>query len=136
MHVFTYGSLMFPAIWQRVVRGSYRSMPAVLTDHARFALIDDTYPGVVAQPGATVEGVLYWDVAAADIAALDAFEGDEYRREDVAVSIGAGRTMIAGTYLFLARHRLSDQAWAPDGFRMARFIDTYCSAKLGGQAAG
>lgn len=136
MHIFTYGSLMFPAIWQRVVRGVYRSTPAVLNGHARFSLIDDTYPGVVPDSEATVEGVLYFDVDEADVAALDAFEGNEYRRDTVMVVMESGETAIACTYIFLAESRLSKQPWEPQTFRMTRFIETYCSEKPGDQPAG
>lgn len=132
MHIFTYGSLMFPEIWQRVVRGNYRSVTATLPGFARYALADDTYPGMVAQAEAAVEGVLYYDVAPPDLAALDAFEGREYRREKVNVVIESGGTVIACTYIFLAEQRLSGLPWEPQAFQMSRFIGTYCSDKLGG----
>ncbi|MFC7288655.1 gamma-glutamylcyclotransferase family protein [Herminiimonas glaciei] len=132
MHIFTYGSLMFPEIWQRVVRGNYRSATATLPGFARYALADDTYPGMVAQAEASVEGVLYYDVAPQDLAALDAFEGNEYRRETVNVVIESGETTIACTYIFLAEQRLSGLPWEPQAFQMSRFIGTYCSDKLGG----
>lgn len=132
MHIFTYGSLMFPEIWQRVVRGNYRSATATLPGFARYALADDTYPGMVAQAEAVVEGVLYYDVAPPDLAALDAFEGREYRREKVNVVIESGETVIACTYIFLAEQRLSGLPWEPQAFQMSRFIGTYCSDKLGG----
>ena len=132
MHIFTYGSLMFPEIWQRVVRGNYRSATATLPGFARYALADDTYPGMVAQAEAVVEGVLYYDVAPPDLAALDAFEGREYRREKVNVVIKSGETVIACTYIFLAEQRLSGLPWEPQAFQMSRFIGTYCSDKLGG----
>jgi gamma-glutamylcyclotransferase (GGCT)/AIG2-like uncharacterized protein YtfP len=132
MHIFTYGSLMFPEIWQRVVRGNYRSATATLPGFARYALADDTYPGMVAQAEAVVEGLLYYDVAPPDLAALDAFEGREYRREKVNVVIESGETVIACTYIFLAEQRLSGLPWEPQAFQMSRFIGTYCSDKLGG----
>jgi gamma-glutamylcyclotransferase (GGCT)/AIG2-like uncharacterized protein YtfP len=132
MHVFTYGSLMFPEIWQRVVRGNYLSATATLADHARYALADDTYPGMVPQPQASVEGVLYYNVDEQDIAALDVFEGSEYRRQNVNVVIESGDLMIACTYIFLAGQRLSGIPWEPQAFQMSRFIGTYCSDKMGG----
>ena len=132
MHIFTYGSLMFPEIWQRVVRGNYRSATATLPGFARYALADDTYPGMVAQAEAVVEGLLYYDVAPPDLAALDAFEGREYRREKVNVVIESGETVIACTYIFLAEQRLSGLPWEPQAFQMSRFIGTYCSDKMGG----
>lgn len=132
MHIFTYGSLMFPEIWQRVVRGNYLSATATLSDHARYALADDTYPGMVAQADAAVEGVLYYDVTPQDVAALDQFEGSEYSRQNVNVVIESGETVIACTYIFLAKQRLSGLPWEPQAFQMSRFIGTYCSDKMGG----
>lgn len=132
MHIFTYGSLMFPEIWQRVVRGDYRSAPATAPGYARYALADDTYPGMIVSPKAAVEGVLYFDVGAQDVAALDAFEGSEYRRDQIDVVINSGEIMIACTYIFMAEHRLSSLPWEPQGFQMSRFIGSYCHDKLGG----
>lgn len=138
MHVFTYGSLMFPAVWRRVVRGSHRSVPAVLEGYARHAVRGELYPGIVRRPGASVEGVLYLDVGEADIAVLDAFEGDEYRRESVVVRTAAGgrpETMTADAYLFLADHRLAAGPWEPQHFRLANFIAAHCGGDAGGTTA-
>lgn len=132
MHIFTYGSLMFPQIWQRVVRGNYRSAPATASGYARYALADDTYPGMIARPQTTVEGVLYFDVDAQDVAALDAFEGSEYRRDQIDVVIDSSETVIACTYIFMAEQRLSGLPWEPQAFQMSRFIGSYCRDKLGG----
>lgn len=130
-HIFTYGSLMFAPVWQRVVQGTYRSAPARLDNYARFAITGETYPGMVAEDGASVIGVLYLDVSERDIAALDAFEGSEYRREDVLVTLETGETIAAGTYIYLLPEKLSQSPWSPEAFRLERFIGSYCRDKLG-----
>jgi gamma-glutamylcyclotransferase (GGCT)/AIG2-like uncharacterized protein YtfP len=130
-HIFTYGSLMFPQVWQRVVRGAYRSAAARLDGHARFEISGETYPGVIAAAGAAVSGVLYFDVSAEDVAALDAFEGSEYRRDSVAVTLESGETLAAGIYIYLLPEKLSKSPWLPEKFQMERFIGTYCREKLG-----
>lgn len=130
-HVFTYGSLMFAPVWQRVVAGSYRSVPATLDGHARFSLAGDTYPGMLARADHAVRGVLYFDVAAADLAALDSFEGDQYQRCQVETRTDDGLAVCAETYVFEAVHRLSDQAWEPENFALQQFLDSYCRDKLG-----
>lgn len=122
---------MFAPVWERVVAGRYRSSAATLAGHARFALRDDTYPGTVAAPGGTVAGVVYFDIDAADLAALDHFEGSEYRRTDVQLRLDDGSVLAAQTYLFEAHGRLSDQPWNPDTFALERFLDSYCRDKLG-----
>ncbi|MDO8305613.1 gamma-glutamylcyclotransferase family protein [Herminiimonas sp.] len=113
------------------MRGSYRSVPATAHDFIRRALVDDTYPGMVARAGEQVEGVLYFDVDAQDVAALDAFEGCEYARAEIAVKMPAGEIVIAGTYIFLARQRLSAVSWEPQAFQMSRFIGAYSRDKFG-----
>lgn len=130
-HIFTYGSLMFAPVWRRVVQGTYRSAPARLDNHARFAIIGETYPGMVAMDGDSVAGVLYFDVSDRDIAALDAFEGIEYRREQVVVTLENGESAVANTYIYRATEKLSQSPWLPETFQLERFIGSYCRDKLG-----
>lgn len=129
-NVFTYGSLMFEQIWTRVVRGRYRAMPAIATDHARFAVRDETYPAMIARPGSQVAGVVYFDVEDGDVAALDRFEGEDYRRCAIQLTLADGRPLVAETYLYIDATRLSD-AWIPENFDVPRFIASYCRDKLG-----
>lgn len=130
-HVFTYGSLMFPQVWERVVRGRYRSAPAGVHGHVRYALAGETYPGMIAHPVGTVEGVVYFDVDADDIAALDAFEGTEYARHALQAQLAGGESIPVHTYIYLLPHRLSTLPWRPEAFQMHRFIESYCRDKLG-----
>jgi gamma-glutamylcyclotransferase (GGCT)/AIG2-like uncharacterized protein YtfP len=130
-HVFTYGSLMFPQVWQRVVRGEYRFARATAAGYARYAITGETYPGMVGQAGSAVQGVLYFDVGPQDLAALDAFEGGEYRREEIDVTLDAGETVRASTYIYLLPEKLSESKWLPEVFQMERFIGTYCRDRLG-----
>lgn len=129
-NVFTYGSLMFAPVWGRVVRGTYRSAAAQLAGYRRYALADDTYPGMVLQDGASVEGVLYFDVDDTDLAALDHFEGAEYRRCSVVLDTHTPTATAAHTYVFEAVQRLSQQPWDPASFALQRFLDSYCRDKL------
>jgi gamma-glutamylcyclotransferase (GGCT)/AIG2-like uncharacterized protein YtfP len=124
MNIFTYGSLMFPQVWERVVRSDYRATSARLDGYARFAIAGETYPGMVAQRIASVQGVLYFEIAPQDLAALDAFEGAEYRREPVQVMLESGEAVSATTYVYLLPQKLSASAWLPEAFQMERFIGT------------
>ena len=134
MHVFAYGSLMFPEVWTRVVRGRYRSAPAQVPDHARFMVRDETYPGAVAAPGQRLAGVLWFDVDAADLARLDRFEGADYRRIVVSARVADGadgaestgnRRHAAALYLYLPVERLLPRPWLPEEFDMATFLAVY-----------
>lgn len=117
---------MFPRIWQRVVRGNYRSAPAVVNGYARFAVIGQTYPGMIAHPGAVVSGVVYFDVDADDIALLDAFEGQEYRRDTLQAQLENGAMVTASAYLYRNKSGLTAAAWDPERFQIERFMERHC----------
>ena len=125
-HVFTYGSLMFDAVWSRVVQGRYRSIEGSVAEHARFAIDGEDYPGMVPYGDARTTGLLYLDVDAGDLARLDEFEGTDYRREVVTVAAADGVAREAQTYIYLRVDRLLGAPWAPEAFAMQRFLETYC----------
>jgi gamma-glutamylcyclotransferase (GGCT)/AIG2-like uncharacterized protein YtfP len=135
-HVFTYGSLMFDPVWRRVVQGQYRRRPAALAGFDRFAVRDETYPGVVrsASAAACVTGFVYLDVNAADIARLDDFEGCDYQRIDAPVKdCDDGSLYQASLYLYLPRQRLLAQPWDETLFErvtMAKFLNRFCPPGL------
>lgn len=129
-HVFTYGSLMFDAVWSRVVQGRYASIEGSIEGHGRFAIDGEDYPGMVPRADARVAGVLYLDVDDVDLTRLDQFEGDDYRREVVTVTASDGVAREAQTYVYLRAERLLASAWEPDAFAMQRFLETYCRDRL------
>lgn len=117
-HVFTYGSLMFAPVWQRIVRSRPASRPARLSGFERLSVRDETYPAIVERSGASVEGVLYLEVADDDLQRLDAFEGSDYERRTLAVRIlegGAGH-VPAETYVWRDPVRLHARPWDAQGF--------------------
>jgi gamma-glutamylcyclotransferase (GGCT)/AIG2-like uncharacterized protein YtfP len=128
-NIFTYGSLMFRVVWEQVVRGRCLSGKAMLEDHARYAISAATYPGMVAQAGAGVEGILYRAVDAEDVARLDAFEGMEYRRTLVSVLLPDGTSVEAQTYIYTVPQRLLSAPWYADRFDIPRFMNTYCPSR-------
>jgi len=126
LNVFTYGSLMYPEVWDRVVRGRYRSAAAQLTGFRRRALTDASYPAAVSEAGARIRGRVYFDVAADDLARLDAFEASEYRREEVEVQADtpAGPvTARAQVYVYLVVSRLAPQDWDEQRFERDHLAD-------------
>lgn len=137
MNVFTYGSLMYPQVWERVVRARYRSAPARLDGFERRALAGVSYPGAIRSDASRIRGRVYFDVDAADLARLDAFESSEYRREEVVVSIedAGGRKVPAQLYVYLDHARLLAQDWDVARFErdhLAGFADEHGA----GTAAG
>lgn len=134
-HVFTYGSLMFDAVWCRVVRGHYRSEPCEIEGYQRFAIRSESYPAMVRMAGVRLAGRLWLDVLPDDLARLDRFEGPEYQRIEIAVAparassddrsslpaVSVWRT--AQAYLWLDGARLTDLPWDPALFERERLED-------------
>jgi gamma-glutamylcyclotransferase (GGCT)/AIG2-like uncharacterized protein YtfP len=83
-NVFTYGTLMFPKVWEYVVQGQYASQKARIAGFERFAVIDQDFPAVVpAENNRHVSGVLYLNVSPEDMFRLDEYESHIYHRKTV-----------------------------------------------------
>ncbi|MGQ3052644.1 MAG: gamma-glutamylcyclotransferase family protein [Roseateles sp.] len=134
-HVFTYGSLMWADIMARVCGSEFASEPASLPDHTRRPVHGQDYPGLQQFPGGLVPGRLYRDVDAAALARLDAFEGVEYERIGVIVTLTDGSKLPAQAYHF--RTTLADRLlpgdWDVEAFGSegrARFVARYVGFDL------
>ncbi|HEX4916309.1 MAG TPA: gamma-glutamylcyclotransferase family protein [Limnobacter sp.] len=114
-HVFVYGSLMYLPVWGQVVQGTYACKNATLLGHARYAVPGETYPAMVQQADAQVNGLLWMDVTAQDLARLDAFEGPEYERQTVTVHAD-GLPLQAQTYIWSAPEHLDGTLWQVSQF--------------------
>ena len=131
MNIFTYGSLMYDAVWQRVVGVDYDKVRATIHGYRRRAIKGETYPALI--PGnknETVDGVLYFAVRAADIDRLDRFEGDYYRRIHLHCRLADGRIIEAEGYRFKDkfRHLVEDNPWNTEAFESSitdRFLSNY-----------
>jgi gamma-glutamylcyclotransferase (GGCT)/AIG2-like uncharacterized protein YtfP len=101
--LFTYGTLMFPAVVRRLARRSLSMRPATLHGYSRRALHGAGYPGIVGEPGAAVRGVLIGGVSPALLARLDRWEGAEYERRLVRVETERGGAALAHVYALAPR---------------------------------
>lgn len=121
MNVFTYGSLMFEAVWSRLVTQPRASMLARLDDYERQGIFGELYPGLIPKPQARTEGRLWLGLSPQDVASLDAFEGAAYRRDSVKVTVCArhgGQTQVsAEVYVFLNPAQLTGAPWDTQRFR-------------------
>jgi gamma-glutamylcyclotransferase (GGCT)/AIG2-like uncharacterized protein YtfP len=142
MHIFTYGSLMYRPVWERVVAGEYRAEAATVRGFSRRRIRGELYPALVrAAPDAEVAGVLYRDVSAPDVAALDRFEGEgeAYSRILVRIHLAGGGVEQGWSYLYLRRDLVEDSPWDPELFEtdgLERFLATYCRERAQRWAPG
>lgn len=133
-HLFAYGSLMWPDIMDRVCGADAAPgtppLAATLAGHARHPVRDQDYPAMVPADGHEVVGRLYPDLPDAAWARLDLFEGDDYERHEVLVTLADGRWSRAWTYLFKPDRvtRLAEGDWDEAAFARegkARFVARY-----------
>jgi gamma-glutamylcyclotransferase (GGCT)/AIG2-like uncharacterized protein YtfP len=111
VNVFTYGSLMFTPVWESVCVGRYATKKMVLRDFQRYCIKNESYPAVVPQPGASVEGLVYFDVSEVDQLALNQFEGEEYVLRHHQID-----GLSIAFYEFVALARIDKRDWSPDDF--------------------
>lgn len=120
MNLFAYGTLMFPEIWERVVGGEFRHVPATVHGFSVYRAAGQLFPVMVAAgEHDSVAGIVVYDLTAAELATLDDYESNIYERIDVSAVLADGRIEQAQAYLLpvAMRHLASREAWTADWFR-------------------
>lgn len=131
VNVFTYGSLMYPAVWERIVRGQYRHEIAKLKGYTRKNVLGEVYPALVCSATPSqLTGRLYYHVDEEDLRRLDIFEGEFYRRICVRVFCEPSRQIQACCYLWREKYmdKLTHQDWDPKHFQevgLPRFLTDF-----------
>ncbi|KAF1996445.1 hypothetical protein P154DRAFT_498551 [Amniculicola lignicola CBS 123094] len=98
---FFYGTLMAPPVLHRVIWGNtsppltqtslLKIRPAILHAYQRHKVKDADYPAILPEDGSSsVRGTLVTGLTDGDIWRLDIFEGFEYKRQKVTVSVLEG----------------------------------------------
>ena len=124
---------MFLPIWERIVSGSYTSLPAVLTGYTRMSVMNEDYPVIIPSQLGLCNGILYEQVSESDLALIDQFEGEEYKRITALVSLqnlGRPATVNAEIYCLNPDYSLiiSPTFWDEENFKknsIEKFIRKY-----------
>lgn len=119
MNLFTYGTLMFPEVWQRIDVGEFPSKPATLPGFAIYRVRDAVFPGIVrAEPGDKVTGLVYFDLDEDALFELDAYESDLYERIPVIAAAEHGPIECTAYVIPDSRKQaLTNEVWDADWFR-------------------
>lgn len=129
-NLFTYGSLMCSDIMYQVADCRVAFVSARLKGFQRSEISGEEYPGIVAHPGAEVEGVLYFDLPPRAIDRLDSFEGEQYSRQEVQVMTAQLVPYTAMTYVIKPEHcyLLTGKPWSYEHFLAVgktKFLEAY-----------
>ncbi len=106
---------MDDAVWARVAQEKCVRHRAVLHGYEARKLRGVTFPGLVECAGAVTPGLVYFDVSAAAMARLDAYEDDFYERLPVPVVLEDGSKLVPDVYLMLPAYpdMVLSERWEP-----------------------
>ena len=115
---FVYGTLMFPAVLNRLLGRVPATAAAVLPGYARRAVSGQHYPAIVNAPTSQVHGLLLHDITPTELALLDEYEGDQYLRTPVTVATPSGTRVRAECFVWRneLRSNLSNADWSVEDF--------------------
>jgi gamma-glutamylcyclotransferase (GGCT)/AIG2-like uncharacterized protein YtfP len=119
MHIFTYGTLMFPEVWRAVAGLDFPSVAGAVSGFAAYRVRDAVFPGIVATDDReAVRGVLYFDVSETAVARLDRFEDNFYVRQTLTIACDDGIQRQADAYVVPIDRRdvLTDESWTRESF--------------------
>lgn len=100
--LFVYGTLRDPEVCLRLLGRMPTSSRAVLHGYARLKIRGERYPAMVPDETRNVDGLFLTGLSEAELAALDAYEDDEYERIAVVVETDTGRA-TAWAYAWAGR---------------------------------
>ncbi len=119
LNFFAYGTLLLPEVMLAVTGRSFASRMAILGGFARYRIRGQSFPGIFPEPGASVTGLVYWEIDGLALDRLDAYEDAFYHRETVAISTAAGVGWAAETYVINEESHglLLREDWCFENFR-------------------
>lgn len=114
MQFFFYGTLMDPAVRAIVLRRADDDVsvePATLRGYRRWTMAGKTYPVVVPEKGASVDGVLMRGITPPEAWRLTRFEADAYDCVERRVKTDAGQHIRAWVYVAGPSAEWAAEAW-------------------------
>lgn len=112
-HLFAYGTLMHPLIFQRVTGFERDAQAATVWGYRRGAVRGVDFPAIIESANSKVQGVVFRDLPAACWSRLDHYEGELYRRVSCRILLQDSGSLRAQAYLLEPAylHRLDDKDW-------------------------
>ncbi len=119
-NLFVYGTLLFPELVSALTQKSYKSTSALLKNYRVTEIFDGenprSYPALIPMLGAEAKGKLLFDVDEKAIGILDFYEGDEYEKININLSVdGANYQAITYAWIGTGDEELKGD-WNPNEF--------------------
>lgn len=126
---FFYGTLMDPDVTQEVLLqplSDFTPRPGRLFGYRRVYVAGASYPSLVLDPEAAVDGLLVSNIKQLDASRLSRFEGHEYQVRLLSVQATNGETAEARVFLAKPSVKTIDKPWLFDTWCLnekERFLD-------------
>lgn len=125
MNLFAYGTLMWPEVLEAVMGRRMAGEKVTLAGYKRLRVKGQHYPVMLESPDDSVNGVLYNGLTEEEFHCLDAFEGVEYDRTEVALGEGTAFAYVLSNDW---KHIADSCLWKPEQLRpeeLAMFCEEY-----------
>jgi gamma-glutamylcyclotransferase (GGCT)/AIG2-like uncharacterized protein YtfP len=118
MNIFTYGSLMYPAVINALTDCNFSYEDVTIQDFERRAIQGKKYPGLRRHIGSMAQGRLWFDIDESSMRMLDSFEDSLYERQTVEITSKSRGVINAFAYVVPKHleHTLEDIPWDPNVF--------------------
>lgn len=103
-NLFAYGTLRHPAVITYVLGREPDREDVEVEGFVRYRIRDADYPGILPQPGSSIDGTLFRGITPEELLRLDEYESDLYVRQTVTVQHPEGGTSIAFAYVLPPEH--------------------------------
>lgn len=129
INLFSYGTLMLPAVIGIVCDQTLQGVDASAENFMRVCLKDRIYPGMIQKEDCITDGILYSGISEEQLKRLDYFEGLEYQRQTITVELPNSKKLVAETYLVAPdnAHLAIERPW-----NVKEFKDRHLSEYLKG----
>ena len=117
-NIFVYGTLLLPAILERLTGKSFKTSSAVLSGYKRFCVINCDYPAIIRLDDSKTMGLIIEKTDDSTLAVLSFYEGDEYEIRKVIVLLN-GKPEDALTFVWVKGNEyLEDKEWDLTNFEI------------------
>lgn len=118
-NVFVYGTLLNDEVLKIILGHIPVKRSAQLYGYKRVKVLGQLYPAILPDENGKVDGAILTALSDTDLKHLDEYEGMQYEKQPVLVSVSADVSQHCTTYVFRPEYYklLSSEAWSNESFR-------------------
>ncbi len=99
-NLFVYGTLLLTDLQRALLGRQPDQRRATLSGYSRYRVKGQPYPAAVPEPSGTIHGKVLFELTEEELKRLDQYEGEEYKRVPVRVTLEDGTETEALVYIY------------------------------------